>query len=202
MKTETQSCKGLTQLSKLIEAIPVAMLTSLDFGGALMSKPITPLEMDSDGAIWFFIDLRSSGLSHLCMTNLNFSHESSGTYLSLSGCCEINKNQAHIERLWTDSATFWFPDGSHARNLALLKFVPYTAEYWEASQGMMVNMYSMFATVVSSKPKQIYATNKQPLIDLDLDLALKNWSPQPMIKLAKEAVNQGEATKGAVHTRI
>jgi general stress protein 26 len=167
MKIETQSCKGLTQLSKLIEAIPAAMLTSLDFGGALVSKPIIPLEMDSGGAIWFFIDLRSSGMSHLCMTNLNFNQESSGTYLSLSGCCEINKNQAHIERLWTDSARFWFPDGLQAKNLVLLKFVPYAAEYWDASQGKMVNMYSMFSAVVSSKPKQLSTTNNHSLIEVN-----------------------------------
>jgi general stress protein 26 len=165
MKVESQSCKELTRLSKLIEAIPAAaMLTSLDFGGALMSKPITPLEMDGDGAIWFFIDLRSCGISHLCMTNLNFHHDLSGTYLSISGCCEINKNHAHIERLWTDSAKFWFPDGPQAINLVLLKFVPYSAEFWDVSNGMMVNLYSMFAKVISSNPKQ-KSTAKKPSFD-------------------------------------
>jgi hypothetical protein len=49
----------------------------------------------------------------------------------------------------------------------LLKFVPYAAEYWDASQGKMVNMYSMFSAVVSSKPKQLSTTNNHSLIEVN-----------------------------------
>ena len=55
MKTEAQSNEALGQLAALIENISVAMMTTqnADAGGALTSRPMSPLLMDSQGALWF-----------------------------------------------------------------------------------------------------------------------------------------------------
>lgn len=150
MNLESQNCSDVSQLIKLIEDKSIGMLTCLDYGGALVSKPITPLEIDNKGAIWFFIDLHAGCVSHLCIANLSFAEKHSETYMSLSGSGEINKNQAHIESLWTDSAKTWFPDGPRTINLALMKFSPYAVECWDVSQRKMVSIYDMCTSVVPS----------------------------------------------------
>lgn len=150
MNLKSQNCSDIPQLIKLIEDRSVGMLTCLDYGGALVSKPITPLEIDNNGAIWFFIDLYAGSIGHLCNANLSFAEKIDETYMSLSGSGEINKNQARIESLWTDSSKTRFPDGPRSINLALLKFSPYSVECWDVSQRKMVSAYAMFSSVVPS----------------------------------------------------
>lgn len=51
MKIATQTSGELTHIAKLIEDIPIAMLTTLEADGALASRPMTALEMDTQGAL-------------------------------------------------------------------------------------------------------------------------------------------------------
>ncbi|MBT3068777.1 pyridoxamine 5'-phosphate oxidase family protein [Rhodoferax sp. U11-2br] len=152
MKTETQASADLSHIAQMIEDIHIAMLTTIEPDGALASRPMAPLEMDAHGAIWFFTDLRSSKVEHLKVANLAFTDMTHGTYVSLSGCGEIDTDRDHIERLWTPMAKPWFPDGPASEALALLKFVPNVADYWDASSSRMVRAFSLNASAVTGKP--------------------------------------------------
>lgn len=152
MKIETQTSAEMAELCKLIEPIPVAMLSNIDADGALVSRPMAALEVDAAGAVWFFVDLRSSRVEFLRIVNLSFVDAARGTYVSLSGRGEIRSDRAQIERLWTPMAKPWFPEGPDSRNLALLKFVPHTAEYWDSPHSKMVRLFAMVASVVAGKP--------------------------------------------------
>ncbi len=152
MKVQPQANPELTELAALIEPMSVAMMTTTDDDGALPSRPMSPLEMDGAGAIWFFTDLRSAKVEHLRVVNLALIDEARANYVSLSGRGEIHADRAHIERLWTPFAKPWFHDGPGSTNLALLKIVPDTAEVWDAPNSKMVRLFAMAASVVASKP--------------------------------------------------
>lgn len=152
MKIEPQSNTELIELAKRVDGIKVVMMTTLDPQGALVSRPMSPIEMDAKGAIWFFSDLRSEKVEHLRVVNVAFSDEGNATYVSISGRGEIHAERAHIEKLWTPFARPWFPDGPESPNLALLKFVPETAEYWDAPNSKMVRTLAMAASIAASKP--------------------------------------------------
>ena len=104
MKIATQTSAELTHVAKLVENIPVAMLTTSDDDGALASRPMTALEMDAQGALWFFTDVQSSKVDHLRAVNLSFTDRDQGAYVSLSGHGEIDTDRAHIHSLWSASA--------------------------------------------------------------------------------------------------
>lgn len=152
MKTETQAHAGLAHVARLIDDIPIAMLATVEADGTLASRPMTALEMDANGALWFFTDLRSSKVEHLRVANLSFSDRPHGTYVSLSGRGEIDTDRARIERLWTSFALPWFPDGPDSPNLALLKFIPDTADYWDAPNSRMVRTLGVIAAIVAKRP--------------------------------------------------
>lgn len=151
MKTSPQNTQELEQLCRLITDMNVAMLTTLDDLGSLTSRPMSPLEMDSDGALWFFTEKSTAKTQHLKAVNLAFSNESHGTYVSLSGRGEIHTDRESILRLWTPFAKPWFPDGPDSPNLALFKFIPHAAEYWDAPDSKMVRMFAMAASVIAGK---------------------------------------------------
>ena len=152
MKIHAQSSAALTQLGQLIENISVAMLTNQDSDGTLVSRPMSPLEMDVNGAIWFFTDVNSSKVDQLRKVNLSFADTARASFVSLAGHGELEADPAHIRQLWTPFMKPWFPDGPDSPNLALLKFVPETAEYWDAPHSKMVRMAAMAASVVAGKP--------------------------------------------------
>jgi general stress protein 26 len=152
MKIADQTSAELAHVATLIEDIPIAMLTTLQADGALASRPMTPLEMDAHGALWFFTDLQSSKVDRLRTVNLSFVDRDQGAYVSLAGRGEIDTDRARIHSLWSVLAKPWFPDGPDSSNLALLKFVPDTVDYWDGPSSKMVRAFGLIASVIAGKP--------------------------------------------------
>jgi len=149
MKIEPQATPDLRRLGELIADMPVAMLTSVGDDGALVSCPMEALEMDAEGALWFFTDLRSDLAERLRVVNLSFVDDPRATYVSISGRGEIAKDPVRIERLWTLLDRADFPDGPGSRHLALLKVVPEKAEYWDAPNSRTVRLLALAAAAVA-----------------------------------------------------
>ena len=152
MNIEPQATADLARLGDLIGDMPVAMLTSVGDDGSLVSRPMEALEMDRDGALWFFTDLRSDLVERVKAVNLSFADDARGTYVSLSGRGEIDKHPLRIERLWTTFDRAAFPDGPASRHLALLKVVPEKAEYWDAPNSRTVRLLALAASTVAGTP--------------------------------------------------
>ncbi len=152
MKTESQRNADLAKLCLLIEHMSVAMMTTYDGDGALVSRPMSPLEMDCNGVLWFFTDRRSEKVEHLAAINLSFIDANRATYVSLSGHAQLDGDRTRMARLWTSSSRPWFPDGPRSLNLVLLKFIPDKAEYWDAPSSTMIRMVALAASLVTGKP--------------------------------------------------
>lgn len=152
MTISTQTRPELSHVAKLIEDIPIAMLTTVEADGTLSSRPMAVLEMDAQGALWFFTDMRSSKIQHLRVTNLSFVSTARSDYVSLSGRGELDTDRERIKRLWTVFAKPWFPDGPDSSNLALLKFVPDSADYWDGPNSKMVRAFGVAASIIAGKP--------------------------------------------------
>ena len=152
MKTENQTGADRIQLCQLIEHMHLAMLTTSNDSGELVSRPMAPLELASDGSIWFFTDRQTEKVAQLQKLNLAFTDGDRGTYVSISGHGEIHTDHARMKRLWTPAAKPWFPDGPDSPNLCLIKVVPETAEFWDAPHSKMVRMFAMAASVITGKP--------------------------------------------------
>ncbi|MBP6225727.1 MAG: pyridoxamine 5'-phosphate oxidase family protein [Rhizobacter sp.] len=153
MKIQSQSSAELIHLAQLIQPMDtVAMLTSHDADGALVSRPMAPLEMDALGALWFFTHRRSAKIEQLKALNLCFVDAERGTYVSMSGHGDIVDDREHVKRLWSPLARPWFPHGPDSEELTLLKFTPHSAEYWDAVDTKMVRLLATAVSVVAARP--------------------------------------------------
>ena len=152
MKIQDQISPERIKLAELIEDIPTAMLTFIDASGALISQPMGPIEMDSEGVIWFFTDSTSEKVKHLDELNLTFNDKSDGIYVSLSGSGEMEFDEARKQALWTPFVKPWFPDGPESPTLGLLKFIPHTAEYWDTPDSKVVRLFAMAASIAAARP--------------------------------------------------
>lgn len=152
MKIDRQQDGDRQRLAELLAPARVAMLTTLDDEGLLVSRPMAPLEMDAQGGIWFFTELRSAKVEQLRRVNLSFCDADRGDYVSIAGSGEISSDRKRIDELWSPMARPWFPDGPKSTNLALLKITPHTAEFWDSPNSRMVRLFAMAASVAAAKP--------------------------------------------------
>ena len=164
MKLEPQRSPDLARLGELVQDVAVAMMTTAGDDGVLASCPMEALEMDGDGALWFFVDLRNELTERLRSVNITFVDESAGTYVSLSGRGEIAKDAERTQRLWTRFDSAAFADGPNSRHLALLRFVPQRAERWDAPSSRVVRLLALAASAVTGEP--VGAADHQVLDDL------------------------------------
>lgn len=152
MKVENQNSPERTKLAELIELARVAMLTTLDADGQLVSKPMSPLELDAQCCVWFFTDRHSSTPEQLQRLNLSFCNVDRGDYVSVTGRGELLDDRARIQALWTPMARPWFPEGPDSADLRLLKVSPHSAEFWDSPNSKMVRLFAMAASVAAAKP--------------------------------------------------
>lgn len=129
-----------TRLSQFIAGQRVAMLTTALPDGGLESKPMTLLELDASGALWFFCRHRDGdreGQRRHERLNLSFSDEVRSVFVSITGRGELLRDRQRINALWTPEARTLFPDGPQSDDLALLKVTPQRSEYWERVDGLL-----------------------------------------------------------------
>lgn len=150
---ENQENPQLSKVKDLVESIRIAMMTTLDDAGNLVSRPMAVQEMDDDGVIWFFTKKSSPKLDqiehHGQRVCLSFANVSDSSYVSVTGHAEELYNRAKIEELWSPAAKPWFPDGKDDPELTILKVTTDMAEYWDSTSSRMVRFFEMARAIVT-----------------------------------------------------
>lgn len=155
MKTRPQTTDDMTHLARLLEDRRVAMLTFAEAGGRLSSRPMTPLELDSAGAIWMFTSRKT--LSHVFGSdarpvNLAFSDPSDSTYVSIEGEARLVDDPTRKHDLWTSMARPWFPGGEDDPDLILLRVGLQRAEIWDSPDSSIVRSLALATSIAAAKP--------------------------------------------------
>jgi len=158
METQSQTSKQLEKVREMIEDIRIAMMTTVDEQGNLVSRPMAALQADEDGTIWFFTKRSSPKVDQIDnndhRVNLSFASVSDADYVSISGKAQELDDRAKVEELWNPQAKAWFPQGKDDPELVLLKVHTDMAEYWSASDSKMVRFFQQATAVITgNSPK-------------------------------------------------
>lgn len=148
MKPPALNRDEFEQLGQLIEPMPVGLLTGVDDDGRPLSVSMPAMAMDDEGAIWLFADLGARRLDPWQPMTLSFGDHATANFVALSGVARVETDRMLVEALWSPFAERWFPDGPESERIGLLKFVPRSAERWDAHRERMVCMFNTVASVV------------------------------------------------------
>jgi len=127
-------------LSSLLAGVQYVMLTTRDATGALVSRPLQLLELDRDGAMWFFTAASSAKVRDIgrdAEVSVTCSEPRSKMFVSIGGRAAIVEDRDRIDRLWSIAQTIFFPRGREDPELALLKVVPSSGRYWDGSESVL-----------------------------------------------------------------
>ena len=163
MEYKTQHEK-VEKLRELIKDIDFAMLTTVDAGGNLRSRPMSTQKAEFDGDVWFITadDTSIAGeIRRDNRVNVSYAQPDKQRYISVSGTAELIYDRAKIDEFWSPFYKAYFPNGKDDPNLRLLKIEVDKAEYWD-SKGLIPTVIA-FAQAMMGKESELADNEKLTL---------------------------------------
>ncbi|TFW09878.1 general stress protein [Oxalobacteraceae bacterium OM1] len=154
MDIQQQATEELQKIAELIGEIKFCMMTTEDDDGTLRSRPMSTLQMEADGTLWFFTSLSSPKIDeaqHHRHVNLSYARPDKQDYVSVSGTAAILRNPEKMQQLWTPWVKPWFPQGLADPDLVLIRVTMDEAEYWDAPGNVIKRFYGLSKGVVTGK---------------------------------------------------
>ena len=147
-------------VSKLVEKIKdikIAMMTTVENGTELHSRPMYTSEPEADGTLWFFTELDSQKVGELQQDrhiNLGYADPSDNLYVAITGTAQVVTDRAKIKELWSEALRGWFPNGSDDANIALLKVSITRGEFWDSPNSTLLRAYTYAKAVLTGERDQ------------------------------------------------
>ncbi len=154
MRFQEQPSKDMQGLAERLEGLRTAMVTLRDPAGVLASRPLTALELDSQGAIWFMVSRKSMAAQFAAgeqPVNVAFSDEPKSLYVSLAGTGRLVDDMSRKLELWSAMARPWF-SGADDPDLTLLCVQARSAEVWDGPDSTVMRALAMATSVAAGRP--------------------------------------------------
>ena len=151
----TDRTAHITHLAELIKDVEIAMLTTTQADGKLVSRPLGTQQVEFDGDLWFATAADSEKVAEIKANPLvNVAYASSGrnTYVSVAGKASIVADRTKIEQLWSPAMKLFFPGGKDDPNLRLIRVRAESAEYWDGPGTVIGKALYLLVAAVSDDP--------------------------------------------------
>jgi general stress protein 26 len=142
-------------LDALLKKHRFAMLTTIDADEMLHSRPMTTIERDFDGTLWFFAKADSATASALRSHSslcASFSEPKDSEFVCVSGEGSLVEDVAKKRELWNSAVQAWFPEGPNSSSNLLIRLNPNHAEYWDSSSSKLVQLFSFAKALMTHRP--------------------------------------------------
>ena len=141
----------------LVKGIHFAMITYRHADGSLRACPMTMANRggQEERVHFYFLLSRDSDLAR-CVTNdghiqISFADPGADSYVSVSSYASLSEDRVLKETLWNTAAKAWFTDGVEDVKLAVLVAPVTSAEYWDAQDNKLVQLYRKAKAAVTGE---------------------------------------------------
>ncbi len=139
---------------KRIKDIRYAMLTTKDADGSLTARPMTTVQKDFSGTLWFFASRSSPparAIEASSIVGVHYGEPKDEVYVSLSGDARLEHDRPRMEALWSPMVKAWFPDGIDDPDLVMIRVDVHKAEYWDVQESKPVQLFKMAKAALSGE---------------------------------------------------
>ena len=146
---------NIQHLASLIKDVEIAMLTTIQADGKLVSRPLGTQQVEFDGDLWFATSAESEKVAEIkANPRVNVAYASAGknTYVSVSGEASIVADRAKIDELWSPAMKLFFPEGKDDPKLRLIRVRAESAEYWDGPGTAIGKALYLLVAAVSDDP--------------------------------------------------
>ena len=138
------------KVAQLLKDARIAIVTTVDTDGKLVSRPLALLDRPFDGQLMFFTPDPSPKTEQVqANSQVNVAIQVDKGYLSIAGTATVTKDPALIDELWNAAAEAWFENGKEDPTVAVLCIHADSAEYWTTDTPKPVAMLKYVKAMVT-----------------------------------------------------
>jgi general stress protein 26 len=154
---------AVKKIKDFVNDIKVCMFCTKVTDVPFRTRPMTTLEVDDEGNLWFFTG-KSSDKNDEIKDNdtvqLIYAKNSDAHFLTITGQATLVHDKAKKDELWNPIVKAYFPGGKEDPNLALIKVKPVAAHYWDTVYGKMVTWLKMATSAVTGNQADVGVEGK------------------------------------------
>ena len=147
------------KLWDMIRRYRFAMFTTREPGDVLRSRPMTTLQKDFDGYLYFLAKADAdvtAAVKRYAQVALSYGNSNETDFVCAAGPAEVDADPALKKRLWNTMAQAWFPEGPDAASVVVIRVRVDHAEYWDGEDNKLVQLFSVLKAVSSgSSPRDL-----------------------------------------------
>jgi general stress protein 26 len=154
---------AVKKIKDFVDDIKVCMFCTSVTDMPFRTRPMSTLEVDEEGNLWFFSGKSSDKndeIKNEDTVQLIYSKNSDVHFLTITGKATIVQDQAKKDELWNPIVKAYFPEGKEDPDLALIKVKPEAAHYWDTVYGKMVTWLKMATSAVTGNPADVGVEGK------------------------------------------
>lgn len=151
----TDVANARSKLWGMINKYRFAMLTTQEGSGALRSRPMTTIDHEFDGSLWFFAAYHSAAATALTahpQVCLSYGDSANADFVCVAGVGSVVTEVAKKKELWNSMVQVWFPEGPESPRTVLIKVVADHAEYWDSTSNKLVQLFGMAKALATGTP--------------------------------------------------
>jgi general stress protein 26 len=138
------------KVQELIKETRIAMLTSLDADGRLVSKPMATQDVELDGDVWFVAERSSQKVANIERNpQVNVAFSSNDSWVSLSGEASVVDDPAKLKEYWDTFTDAWMEGGPENPNNVLIRVEATSAEYWDTPGSKVTQVVNLVKAKVT-----------------------------------------------------
>ena len=145
---------ALAELARLIDGIPVAMVTTRTDDDLLACRPMLLVKLETDGSLTFLTHLSSQKVQEIARdarVNVAFVADKGDRYVSVSGTAAATHDPTRVHALWSPTYRAWFPKGRDAPDSAIFTVRIQRIEYWDVPTSRLVRLWCAVKALASGQ---------------------------------------------------
>ena len=142
------------KIADLVKSGNSCFFCTLGMGSQLHARPMTVMEVDDGGTLWFFTEidsLKNIELDRDPRVTLFFKEGDNAGHLKLEGEATQVTDRATIHRLWSPKLRAWFTEGEDDPRICVLRVDPISGEYWDTRGGSLVAGLKMLFGAITAR---------------------------------------------------
>jgi general stress protein 26 len=145
--------KHISKLKELVSRSRVGMLGTFE-EGAIRFRPMSHVDIDDDGNIWFFTSKdsgKAEDIQHSRTVQLMYVNENDSIYLTIDGTAQVIQDRHRMKELFNPFVKAWFPEGLKDPSLTLLEVHPVEMEYWSNDDSKILTYMKILSAAVTGE---------------------------------------------------
>ena len=133
--------RAIHKMAELVRQARTCFFCTGDGSGRIDARPMSVLQVDEDGNLWF-LSANDSHKNQELRDNPNvrlfFQGSPHAEFMHLEGRATVSHDKAKIRELWQFVLKTWFTEGEDDPRITVIKVAPSHGYYWDNKHGNAV----------------------------------------------------------------